>query len=185
MQLSPCPDFPRQLLPCCARSRPRTFSCPSARLSQSMHPILSLKAALRLASRLSWRRLRGSGRGLIWGRRGSHCACRLLHAAAGRLCAHSLSHWGADRRAALWWEAVCRSAFSPIRLSRFPGAAPADGAAVLATQLQQATTLLPSGARVHLAWATRILSRADGYIIAPAPGGLLTGAWRVAVCFGA
>ena len=105
---------------------------------------------------------------------GRRCACqRGRHAAAGRLCAHSFSHWRADRRAALWWEAARAelSAAAPAPPSAFFAfleASPADGAAVLATQLQQAATLLPSGAQVHLAWATRVLSRADGYIIAPA-----------------
>ena len=113
----------------------------------------------------------------------------LLHAAAGRLCAHSLSRWRADRRAALWREAA-RAELSaaapapPSALFAFLEASPADGAAVLATQLQQAATLLPSGAQVHLAWATRVLSRADGYN-SPGARGLLTGVWRAAVCFGA
>ena len=65
----------------------------------------------------------------------------LLHAAAGRLCAHSLSHW---RAAALWWEAA-RAELSaaapapPSALLAFLEALPADGAAVLATQLHPAS----------------------------------------------
>ncbi|CAJ1376764.1 unnamed protein product [Effrenium voratum] len=44
----------------------------------------------------------------------------------------------------------------------------AGSAALLAVRLQQAVSVLPSGAMVHLPWVTNVLALRDGYI--PAPG---------------
>ena len=172
-----CPAYATSPVSC----RPAAPTAARSGLSRSMPPIRSLKAALRWASRTGADRVAASGASS--GRRRSHqsLAVRGCYTQLPALCAHSLSHWRADRRAALWW-AAARAELSaaapapPSALLAFLEASPADGA----TQLQQAATLLPSGAQVYLAWATRVLSHHS-----PGAKSLLTGVWRAAVCFGA
>ena len=96
----------------------------------------------------------------------------LLHAAAGRLSPDALAQWRADSRS--WWDAARHDLASapatrPATLLAALELAPeAASAALLAVRLQQAVSVLPSGAMVHLPWVTNVLALPDGYI--PAPG---------------
>ena len=97
-----CPTVPPTPLPLSAVAPlrpqpPADVPMPQLRTEPSMPPIQSLKAALRWASRLSWRRPCGSKRGLLraqWAPPILGCTCRCYtQLPAG--CA-SLSHWRAD-----------------------------------------------------------------------------------------